>query len=223
MNEAVPATLARIVIVDDHPIVRAGLAALIATQSDLEVCGQAEDADTALRLIESEAPHLAVIDLSLKDSNGLDLIKRLALGFGKVRILVSSMHDEAVYAERALNAGALGYINKQEATRNMLAAIRQVLQGQVYLSPRMSESLLHRMVGPRGDEGSDAVETLSDRELEVFRMIGHGMTSGSIADQLNLSPKTVQTYRQRIKQKLGIETAAELATRASRWVLEETA
>jgi len=223
VNEDALATPAKIVIVDDHPIVRAGLAALIATQSDLEVCGQAEDADTALRLIESEAPHLAVVDLSLKESNGLDLIKRLRVAFGNVRILVSSIHDEVVYAERALNAGALGYINKQEATRNMLAAIRQVLRGQVYLSPRMSECLLHRMVGSRGDEGSDAVETLSDRELEVFRMIGRGMTSGDIADRLHLSPKTVQTYRQRIKLKLGIETAAELATRASRWVLEETA
>ncbi len=211
--------LCRVVIVDDHPIVRAGLAALIDAETDLEVCGQAEDAPTARKLVERERPDVVLVDLSLGGTSGLELIKDLV---GRpVRVLVVSMHDEITWTERALAAGALGYVHKSEATKNIVAAIRRVMTGRTYVSEAASERMMQRMVGSATrDRFETPVDRLSDRELEIFDRIGRGLTTQQIGESLFLSPKTVQTYRQRIKEKLGLETAAELSTQATRWVVE---
>ena len=212
----------RVVLVDDHPIVRAGLAALIDAEGDLEVCGQAADLDEALAVVDRERPDLVIVDLSLKASSGLDLIRRLAERGTKT--LVASMHDEATYAERALAAGALGYVHKGEATREIVSAIRRVTAGRIYLSESVSEKVVRRAIGVGGRrEAGPLEERLSDRELEIFERIGQGRTTAEIGDALRLSAKTVQTYRQRIKEKLGLETAAELSTEATRWVVERNA
>ncbi|MCB1007900.1 MAG: response regulator transcription factor [Acidobacteria bacterium] len=211
----------RVVIVDDHPIVRAGLASLIDSESDLSVCGQAEDAREALRVIEREQPDLVLVDLSLKGTSGLELIKHLT--DRPVKVLVVSMHDEATWSERALAAGALGYVHKSEATRDIVQAIRRVMTGRPYVSDSIAERILRKMVGTAVPEPSeDPVSALSDRELEIFQRIGEGKTTQEIGDSLCLSPKTVQTYRQRIKQKLGLENAAELSSQATRWVVERS-
>jgi DNA-binding NarL/FixJ family response regulator len=209
----------RVVIVDDHPIVRAGLAALIDAEPDLAVCGHAEDAREALRVVESARPDLVLVDLSLKGTSGLELIKQLV--DRPVRVLVVSMHDEATWTERALAAGALGYVHKSEATRDIVQAIRRVMSGRPYVSESISERMLQRMVGSGAREKIESsVDALSDRELEIFERIGQGMTTQQIGDALCLSPKTVQTYRKRIKEKLGLDSAAELSTEATRWVVE---
>jgi DNA-binding NarL/FixJ family response regulator len=211
----------RVVIVDDHPIVRTGLASLIDAEPDMTVCGQAEEAREALRVIQKLEPDVALVDLSLQGTSGLDLIKQLA---GKpVKVLVVSMHDEAIWSERAMAAGALGYVHKSEATREIVQAIRRVMTGRPYVSQSITDLLLSKMVGTAVPEPSgDPIATLSDRELEIFQRIGEGRTTHEIGDALCLSPKTVQTYRQRIKLKLGIETAAELSSRATRWVVERS-
>ncbi len=209
----------RVLLVDDHPIVRAGLAALIDAEGDLSVCGQAADVPEALALIDRLQPDLVIVDLSLKGSSGLDLIKLLAER--GTRVLVASMHDEATYAERALGAGALGYVHKGEATREIVQAIRRVMAGRLYLSESVSERFARRVVGTGGRKEPGPLETrLSNRELEIFERIGQGRTTVEIGESLGVSPKTVQTYRQRIKEKLGLETAAELSTEATRWVVE---
>ena len=212
--------VSKVLIVDDHPIVREGLSALISTQSDLEVCGHAEGATEAIRILEAKKPEVVIVDISLQDSSGLDLIRQIRAREENICILVSSMYDESLYAERALRAGAMGYINKQEATRNILTAIRRVLTGKVFLSDRMSDRLLERVVGSANSPDQSPVEALSDRELEVFSLIGNGLTTSEIAERLNLSVKTIETYRQRIKEKLALRNAADLARHASQWVLE---
>jgi len=211
----------RVVIVDDHPIVRAGLAALIAAQSDLEICGQAEEAREALRVVDQVRPDLVLVDLSLKGTSGLELIKQLASR--PVRTLVVSIHDETTWTERALAAGALGYVHKSEATRDIVEAIRSVMAGRGYVSPSISERMLQRLAGHASRERADSsIDRLSDRELEIFERIGRGMTTQQIGEALCLSPKTVQTYRQRIKEKLGLGTAAELSSEATRWAIERS-
>lgn len=211
----------RVVLVDDHPVVRAGLASLIEAENDLEVCGEAADLDEALAVVEREQPDLVVVDLSLRSSSGLDLIRRLAER--ETKTLVASMHDEATYAERALAAGALGYVHKGEATREIVQAIRRVMAGRVYLSESVSEKVVTRAIGAgRRKEPAAAEERLSDRELEIFERIGQGRTTVEIGETLRISAKTVQTYRQRIKEKLGLGTAAELSTEATRWVVERS-
>jgi DNA-binding NarL/FixJ family response regulator len=212
-------------IVDDHPIVREGLALLISAQSDLEVCGEAGDVASACQLVEARRPDVMVVDVSLSGSSGLELIKRIKAQHPSIRMLVSSIHEETVYAERALRAGALGYINKREATRTMIEAIRRVRDGRVYLSERMSDRLLSRAV--RGNAaaaaaGGSPVHSLSDRELDVFESIGRGVATREIAANLHLSAKTVETYRERIRKKLGLETGTELAHRAMEWVLNNS-
>lgn len=217
--EVVSTPHCRVVIVDDHPIVRAGLAALIDAESDLRVCGQAEDAHAARRLVESTRPDVVLVDLSLGGASGLDLVKELAER--EIRVLVVSMHDEVTWTERALAAGALGYVQKSAATDCIVQAIRRVMTGRPYVSEAISERMMQRMVGSSiRDRFESPVDRLSDRELEIFDRIGRGMTTQQIGDSLFLSPKTVQTYRQRIKEKLGLETAAELSTQATRWVVE---
>ena len=216
--EAVPAR-AKVLIVDDHPVVREGLMMHLATQPDLEVCGEAEDLPGALTLLASARPDVAIIDISLKNSNGIELIRRIKGRHDDVRILVWSMYPENLYAERALRAGAHGYMNKGQATRHVLDAVRAILQGRVYVSGELANRLLQRVVGRKPEERS-AIDSLSDRELEAFQLIGEGMTTESIAEKMHVSPKTIETFRARIKEKLGISNLSELIQRAAQWVVE---
>jgi DNA-binding NarL/FixJ family response regulator len=218
-NPETASAKAKILIVDDHPVVREGLAIHLSAQPDLEVCGEAEDLPGAMSLVESARPEVAIIDISLKNSNGLDLIRRIKDRHDAVRILVWSMYPENLYAERALRAGAQGYINKGQATRHVLDAVRVILKGQVYVSGQIANRLLQRVVGRKPEERS-AIENLSDRELEAFQLIGEGMTTESIAEKMHVSPKTVETFRARIKEKLGISNLPELIQRAAQWVVE---
>jgi DNA-binding NarL/FixJ family response regulator len=212
--------VARILIVDDHPIVREGLAARLARQPDLKVCGEAEDVADALEIVKTAKPDLVIVDLSLKTGQGLELIKKIKARNDDVKMLVSSMYDESLYAERALRAGASGYINKQEISEKLIDAIRQVLAGKMYLSPKMTERLLQRAVGAAPQLVQSPIETLSDRELEIFKMIGKGNTTRQIANELHLSIKTVETHRENIKGKLNIPNSAELSREAVQWVME---
>jgi len=214
------ATRHKVLIVDDHPIVRHGLAELIARQPDLEMCGDAADVAEALRQVETYRPDVAVIDISLEGGNGIELIEQIRAMYPEVKMLVSSMHDERLFAGRALRAGALGYINKRESIRKVIDAVRQVLRGQIYLSPEMANRLLHRAaVGEPLDH--NPAETLSNRELEVLEMIGHGMTTQQIARKLDLSPRTVETHRKKIKTKLNLANSAQLSRAAFQWVQEQ--
>ncbi len=211
--------MSRILIVDDHPLVRTGLAQLIGDCPDLEVCGEAGDMAEALQLVESTRPDLAIIDLSLAGGSGIDLIERIKARHNDVLMLVASMHDETLYAERVLAVGARGYINKQEAQERIIEAVRQVLAGKVYLSQQMTERMLSGMVDTRADKRD--IDKLSNRELQVFELIGRGVSSGQIAQRLNLSTKTIETHQAKIKKKLGLGSAHELTQRAIRWVMEQ--
>lgn len=218
-NRAQAPRAVRILIVDDHPVVREGLALQIATQPDLEVCGEAEDLAGALALVESTRPDVAIIDISLKQGNGFDLIRRLRARYDSMPLLVWSMYPENLYAERALRAGAQGYLNKARATRQLFDAIRAVLAGKVYVSGELADELLQRLVGGKAGERSP-IDRLSDRELQAFELMGHGLTTEAIAGEMHVSPKTVETYRARIKEKLGLNNLPQLIQRATRWVLE---
>ena len=212
---------ARIAIVDDHPAVREALVSRIGRQPDLEVCGEAADMNEALRLVADTQPDLVVIDISLKTGSGIDLIKRIKDRNDSVCMLVWSMHSESLYAERALRAGALGYINKDQAMDKIVEAIRRVLDGKVYLSDAMAEKMLHRSVGGgRKEAARSPLDALADRELEVFRLIGQGVKTAEIAERLHLSIKTIETYRDRIRQKLDLSDGTGLAHYATQWLLE---
>jgi DNA-binding NarL/FixJ family response regulator len=214
-------TKARVLIVDDHPAVREALALRIGRQSDLEVCGEAADTNEALRLIADTNPDVAVVDISLKTGHGIDLIKRIKERNDHIRILVWSMHSESLYAERALRAGALGYINKDQATDKIVEAIRRALAGKVWLSEAMADRMLQRAVGVGRQEIARApLDALADRELEVFRLIGHGLKTAQIAERLHLSIKTIETYRDRIRHKLDLSDGTQLSHCATQWVLE---
>ncbi len=213
----------RIVLVDDHPILREGLSRMINQEADLQVCGQAADASEALQLTTALRPDLAMVDLTLQDVSGLELIKGLRSRFSKMRILVLSMHKEALYAERALRAGANGYLMKQEAPETVLGAIRQVLRGEVYLSEKMSSRLVMEFTKGGRNPATSPISHLSDRELEVFELLGRGYGTRQIAEQLHLSIKTVETHREHIKIKLQLENATELAQHAFEWVKTEAA
>jgi len=209
-----------VLIVDDHPIVRHGLGELISRQSDLQVCGEASGIAEAMQQIEANRPDVAVIDISLDGESGIDLIEQIRAVYPDVKTLVSSIHDERTYAGRALRAGALGYINKRESIRNVIGAVRQVLRGEIYLSPEMAKRLLHRAaIGEPLDH--DPTETLSNRELEVFEMIGQGMNTQQIARRLTLSPRTIETHRKKIKTKLNLQNSAQLSRAAFQWVQED--
>ena len=214
-----PKNQAQVLIVDDHPAVREALALRINRQPDMKVCGEAADMRDALRLIADSEPDVAVVDISLKTGSGIDLIKRIKDRSDRVRILVWSMHSESLYAERALRAGALGYDNKDQATDRIVEAIRRVLAGKVWLSEVMAERLLQRSVGGSGEDRSP-LDVLADRELEVFRLIGEGVKTAEIAERLHLSVKTVETYRDRIRQKLDLSDGTKLVHYATQWVLE---
>jgi DNA-binding NarL/FixJ family response regulator len=207
---------ARIVLVDDHPMVRERLAEVINREPDLSICGEAEDRAGALEVVEREKPRLAIVDLTLKRSNGLDLIKDLRVMYPDLLILVLSMQDENLYAERVIRAGAHGYITKQEATRKILDAIRQVMAGKVFLSEELSAEILSRMLG-KTKGAVRSLDVLSDRELQVFGLVGEGFGTRQIAEQLGLDVKTVETYRTRIKEKLELKDASELLRQAIAW------
>jgi len=211
--------MTRILIVDDHPLVRAGFAQLIGDCPDLEVCGEAANMADALLQIDATTPDLAIIDLSLTGGSGLDLIEHIKARNKNILMLVASMHDETLYAERVLAAGARGYINKQEAQESIIQAIRQVLGGKGYLSQHMTDRLLSGMVDANREKR--ALDRLSNRELQVFELIGQGVATSQMAEQLNRSIKTIETHQAHIKKKLGLGSAHELTQRAIRWVMEQ--
>lgn len=209
----------RVYLVDDHPLVREWLMNLINQQPDLEVCGEAENATDALAGIGRTRPSLAVIDISLNAASGLELIKDLSIQCPLVAPLVLSMHEEELYAERAMRAGARGYVRKKETSKNILVAIRRVLEGGIYVSEKLSNTMALKFL--KGHEGvgvtQSRVDQLSDRELEVFELLGQGRSTSQVAEQLHLSLKTVQAYCVRAKEKLGLTTAAELLREAILW------
>lgn len=216
-----PSPRIRVFIVDDHPLVRDWLATLLRQQPDFEMCGQAENAADALAGMAARPPDVAVVDLSLQSGSGFDLIKDLLARKPAPRIVVLSMHEEVLYAERALRAGASGYVTKRESTSRIIAAIRAVHAGQIYASPELLGQLAERMVGRGPARAAGTVETLSDRELDVFRRLGQGQGTRRIAEDLRLSMKTVQAYCARIKDKLGLANVSELMREAVRWIENE--
>jgi DNA-binding NarL/FixJ family response regulator len=217
-NPASPAEKRRIYLVEDHPVTREGFAQLIDYQADLQVCGQAGTAAKALAGIEALKPDLVIVDISLAESNGIELIKDLKARSPALPVLVLSTHDESLYAERALRAGAKGYVMKQAPTSEVMEAIRRALEGELYLSETMRNKLVHKQLrgGPSSLPGAD-LELLSDRELEVFQLIGNGETTRQIAAKLHLSVSTVETYRAHLKEKLRLSNGMELVHRAVAW------
>jgi DNA-binding NarL/FixJ family response regulator len=211
----------RILIVDDHELVRFGIRQLIEAEPDLEVCGEAPDMPTALRMLRECGPHVAIVDLSLQDGSGLELVKEIKASFPDVIVLVCSLHEEAIFAPRALRAGARGYVHKQQPAKNIVAAIRRILQGGIYLSPAISERMLQEIVGSTVPAESSLAASLTDRELEVFELMGRGLTTRQIAERLYLSPKTIEFHRDKIKQKLNVENTTVLMQRAVAWVLNQ--
>jgi len=206
----------KILIVDDHPAVREGLALRLCQQPDLTVCGEAGEVVEAIQKVEETKPDLAIIDLTLKNGHGLELIKRLKAHHPEIKILVWSMHPESLYAERVFHAGALGYVNKENATEEIITAIHKVLNGETHLNESAARSLPGVTAG-----GMSPLNCLSDRELETFELLGKGMNTQQIAARLHLSPKTVETYRARIKDKLHLDSGTELMQRAIEWVMEK--
>ncbi len=222
MNQPYPMSLStkRIMIVDDHPSTRDGLITRVALEPDLEVVGEASDVNEAIAVIGEVRPDLAVIDVSLKSTSGIDLIKAVKERYPHVKMLVWSMYDESLYAERALRAGAMGYINKQQVTDTIIDAIRTILGGELFLSKELSAKMLHRVIAGKKSVPVSPVDSLSDRELETFRLIGQGMATKEIAKAMCLSPKTIETYRARIKEKLQLDDTSLLTREATQWVLE---
>jgi DNA-binding NarL/FixJ family response regulator len=207
----------RVLIVDDHPMMRTGLAQLIDNEPDLKVCAEADTAGQAIDLVAKQKFDLALLDISLPDKNGLELIKDIRALRPELPILVVSMHDEMIYAERVLRAGGRGYIMKQEGGVKFLAAIRQVLSGRVYVSEPMSTRILDVYSGRQSDDFGSPVRKFSDREFEVFKLVGQGIGTSEIAEKLHLSVKTVEAHRAGIKKKLGVKTGVELMRYAMRW------
>jgi DNA-binding NarL/FixJ family response regulator len=206
-----------IFVVDDHPLMRDGISQLINQQADLEVCGQASSAPEALDALNGIDPDLLLVDISLAGMDGIELIKIVKKRKGQLPMLVLSMHAEALYAERAIRAGAKGYVMKHVSADTLLAAIRRVLAGKIFLSPAMTEKLLEKAAGSELPGNESPVDCLSDRELEIFKLIGHGLRAQRIAEELHLSIKTVETYYSRIKLKLNIKDASELLQMAIAW------
>lgn len=213
----------RILLVDDHPLMRKGLAMTIEAEADLEVVGQAADAEEALRLFDDLTPDMAVVDVSLPGMNGLELIKHLLARREELTTLVVSRHDESLYAERAIRAGAKGYVSKLQADEEIVQAIRQVLRGGIYLSDSLKDKMLFGAAAGTKSPMESPLDVLSDRELEVFEMTGRGLPTREIAERMHLSVKTVESYRARIKTKLALETGTELMQHAVRWVEGEGA
>jgi len=209
----------KVLIVDDHPVVRLGLADVINREADLTVCGEAADVTEAMRKIEATRPDVVVIDISLEGESGIELIEHIQARWPSVKMLASSAHDERVFAGRVLRAGAMGYVSKREALTKIVEALRQVLRGEVYLSPQMATVLLKRVAAGKPVD-LDPVEALSNRELQVFEMIGQGLTTVEIARKLQVSPKTVESHREAAKTKLNLRNSVQLNRRAFQWVQE---
>ena len=218
---ATSARKSKVLLVDDHPIVRQGLALLINREADLAVCGEADDGIAAIQAVANLHPDIVVLDISLNGPDGIDSLKTIRIKDPTLPVLILSMHDESTYAERALRAGANGYIMKQEATEKVLTAIRRILRGEVYLSECLTSRMLQHFVrGPVSSAGSP-LANLSDRELEVFRLIGEGHGTRQIADQLHISVKTVESYQAHIKEKMALRNARELVQHAVEWCVSE--
>jgi len=211
----------RVLIVDDHPIFRAGVAQLINQEPDLTVCGEAEGAAEALEAVAKQKPDIALVDVTLKGRDGVELMKELKVRYPELPVLMLSMHDESLYAERALRAGARGYIMKQETTDKVLVALRRILGGGVYVSEQMGARMLNHFVGRQTPSAATALERLSDRELQVFRLIGRGCGTRQIAEELHLGLTTIESHRANIKRKLELKTATELVQHAVQWVESE--
>jgi DNA-binding NarL/FixJ family response regulator len=207
-----------IAIVDDHPLVREGLAARIAAQPDMEVCGEADGIESALELILAKRPALVIVDIALRDGHGIDLIKRIVAAGVGTRMLVVSAYDESLFAERALRAGALGYINKQELQGKVVEALRTVLRGERYLSSAMAQRLIAQAIGSRAAQGG--TEALTDRELQIFQLVGRGKSTREIAQELNVSVHTIDSHREHIRAKLDLRSGTELIQRAVQWHIE---
>jgi DNA-binding NarL/FixJ family response regulator len=208
----------RVAIVDDHPLVREGLAARICAQPDMEVCGEASDTEAAMELIASRQPDLVIVDIALKDGHGIDLIRRVAALSPRIKMLVVSAYDESLFAERALRAGALGYINKQELQGKVVDALRTVLRGERYISEVMTQRLIAQAIGRKVPEHS--TDVLTDRELQIFQLIGRGKSTREIAQQLSISVHTIDSHREHIRAKLDLRSGTELIQRAVQWHIE---
>ncbi len=211
-----------VLVVDDHPLLRQGLALLINQQQDMQVCGEAEEAHAAMQAVAQRRPDIMILDISLNGPDGLELLKNIRATDPDLPVLILSMHDEAIYAERALRARANGYIMKQEATEKVLVAVRRILNGELYLSERMSNKMLQQYIGGGPSMLQSRISSLSDRELEVFRLIGEGRATREIAGELHLSVKTVETYQAHIKEKLALRSGRELIQHAIQWKINET-
>ena len=212
-----------VLVIDDHPLIRQGVAMLINQQEDMEVCGEAEDMHAAMQCIAQKRPDVVILDISLKGPDGLDLLKAIRTKDPGLPVLILSMHDEAIYAERALRARANGYIMKQEATEKVLVAVRRIMGGEVYLSDAMSKKMLQQFIDGGPSLLESRIATLSDRELDVFRRIGEGRATREIAADLHLSVKTVETYQAHIKEKLRLKSGRELIQHAIQWKINDRA
>jgi DNA-binding NarL/FixJ family response regulator len=208
----------RILLVDDHAVVRFGIAQLINRQPDMSVCGEEEDASKAMGAIDILKPDLIIADISLKDSSGLELVRNIKAQYPKLPVLIVSAHDESIYAEIAFRAGALGYLMKEEALEKVIMAVRRVLSGAIYVSDSLAARMLQQQIRGQSNINDSPVKSLSDRELEVFQLIGQWKTTREIAEELHLSVKTIEYYREQIKRKLNLKNAAELTQRATSWV-----
>ncbi len=211
----------RIFLVDDHPLMRQGVAQLINAQPDMVVCGEAEDAPSAMKGMEESQPDAAIIDISLRGANGIELIKNLKALYKFLPILVLSMHDEAVYAQRILRAGALGYVMKQDAAEKVVIALRRIMSGEIYVNEKVGSQMLHQALTGRGKADTSPIDRLSDRELEVIQKIGEGRPTRDIAQDLKVSVKTIESHRAHIKEKIGLKSASELVKFSVQWVENE--
>jgi DNA-binding NarL/FixJ family response regulator len=212
----------RVLIVDDHPILRQGVTKLINQEKDMNVCAEAGDVQKALEAIEQQKPDVAVLDISLNGASGIELLKDIKVRFPKLPVLILSMHDEVIYAPRALRAGASGYVMKQEGPEKVITALRTILNGQVYLSEKMGARMLSQLAGGRSNLAASPVEQLSDRELEVFTLIGQGHGTRAISEKLHLSVKTIESHRAHIKEKLNLKNSTELVHHAIQWAQSES-
>ena len=213
-----PVKKPRVLVADDHPLFREGLVQLITRETDLCCCGETDTVEATQTAVATLKPDLLVLDLRLKDGDGLELIKTLKARFPKLAILVVSQHDETLYAERALRAGARGYVMKEEAAEEVRLAVRTLLKGDLFVSRKMSVLALHKLLNNTAESRGNYIERLTDRELQVFQLLGAGKGTSDIADELNLSPKTIETHRENIKHKLGLRNAADLLCHAVHWV-----
>lgn len=214
-----PTTVVRIAIVDDHPLVRDGLSSRISREHDMQVCGEAGGISDGLQIVKEQAPDAVIVDICLRDGTGFDLVKQIKALDANIRVLVVSIHDDELYAERSLEAGAAGYVNKREVTLVLMSALRQILDGGIYLNPRITGRLVNRAASGIPSDIS-RIAQLTNRERQVFSMLGRGQSSSSIARQLNLSANTVDSYRERIKKKLELQDGSQLIRHAVHWALE---